>query len=470
MALLQNFYLHLAGAFIVAFIIILFQAQDYKSDPRISDSLSYLSVAQDFADTGVLTDGNFKGISPYEGEQGQGMFFAPLYPALAGLAMKFDPVLQETVRCHLTQKNHAECLDDFGLLRAVHIILAVMAVFFVWLSAYVVTHSFRIAWIAMGLSFLAEAYAYYTAQAMTEVLLFPIFTAFCFFGVAAWRYKKTALWFLCGLLLGLCALTRPSFVYLFYASIPAMIMWFTFNKNIMPKTKVFWVLMFVIGYSVIVGPWVARNGLAIGQYAISKGYASFTLVQRTSFNQMNWQEWGASFIYSLPDFGDSLAVKLFPKEAYERLDYDTQDGFYQQGNGAYRDQVLGKAGSKENELSYIVKNEVIGNAYKHIMVTISLAWRGMWVSKYWGLIAIPIFFSVFIFALHRGWTEFILFALPPWFMLGFHAFTSVNVVRYNLILIPCLAIAVAFLLNVLLSSIKHRMNRRGKILNALEPS
>lgn len=38
----------------------------------------------------------------------------------------------------------------------------------------------------------------------------------------------------------------------------------------------------------------------------------------------------------------------------------------------------------------------------------------------------------------------IVFALPPWFMAGFHAFVSVNIVRYNLILIPCFAIAMAW--------------------------
>jgi hypothetical protein len=109
-----------------------------------------------------------------------------------------------------------------------------------------------------------------------------------------------------------------------------------------------------------------------------------------------------------------------------------------------QEQSVEKAGGRENLLPWLIKNEVLGNLGKHISVTFSMLWRGMWVSKYWGLIAIPVFAGVFIYALRSAWLSFVIFSMPPWFMAGFHAFTSVNVVRYNLILVPCLAIAAAF--------------------------
>ena len=196
-------------------------------------------------------------------------------------------------------------------------------------------------------------------------------------------------------------------------------------------------------------------------YTISKGYGPFILKQRLSYNDMNMREWRASFVYGLPDFGDSLAKDLFPIEDYARFDYSNPDGFYMMASAALSKEATNGETPEKDELSTLFKRQIFGNLFQHTIVTLSLAWRGMWISKYWGLIAIPLFLGVFAYALRTGWAAFLALSLPPWFMLGLHAFTSVNVPRYNLILIPCLAIAVAFFLHACYA-LAGRFWRRNK--------
>lgn len=438
----HRYILQAALAVVFAVVLVAWLAGQERVDFSAGDSGAYMSVAKGLVDSGVYTDGHFTRSAAVTGEDGQGMFFAPLYPALLAGVMAVDNVLYGSVECFMAGGDRADCAQDLGLLAVVYIGLAALAAFAVWLSGWVLTGRYTVAWLAMVLALAAEAYTYYTAQIMTELLLFPLFTLACL--CAAHGYKRKTLWgwFLAGAFLALAALTRPAFVYLFYASIPAIAVMTWHQVKGLRALRV--PLLFVLGFAVLAGPWIVRNGLAMGEYSISKGYASFILVQRVAYNDMGWDEFGASFVYGLPDFGDSLAKDMFEPELYERFDYMNPEGFYLIGNGRLRAETIEAAGGVDQHLSYLMKHEVLGNAFKHTVVTLSLAWRGMWVSKYWGLISIPIFLGVFVYAWRRRWGEFLIFSIPPWFMLGFHAFTSVNVVRYNLILIPALSVGAAF--------------------------
>ncbi len=460
---LRNFKIHFFLAILFSITIIFFQTRHETPNFRIGDSYAYMSVAKNLTDTGVFTDGRFKKNAAIQGTEEQGMFFAPLYPMLIAGIMGVDRNFYDTVSCHMTSQTPEICSNDMGSFHLVQIGLAIFSAFLVWLSGWIISGKYSVAWLALVLSLFAEAYAYYTAQIMTENLVFPLFTMSCLSAAAAWKQKRRWLWFVSGLFLGLLALTRPSFVYLFYAALPIIFILGIYQKELSLRKKISWSILLLLGYSLTAGPWIIRNGLSTGEYAISKGYASYILVQRVSYNDMTWKEWGVSFLYGLPDFGDSLTKDIFDSKDYERFDYQNRKGFYAIGNDSLRKETLEKAGGVENHLSYLLENEVFNNLHKHIMVTLSLAWRGMWVSKYWGLITIPIFFVIFIWAIRQKCWEFIIFSLPPWFMLGFHAFTSVNVVRYNLILIPCLALATAFLLSIGASFIKKYISEWQEI-------
>ena len=249
-----------------------------------------------------------------------------------------------------------------------------------------------------------------------------------------------------GIVWGLASLTRPSYPYLIYTLAIIAVAW---------ACRVAWrrhgdlrfttlALTLVASYAVTVAPWEARNLNKFDHYIISDGYAPYILYQRVMFNEMTPAEWGASFVFALPNINKPLLRALhIPPRDYVRHGYAVPDGFYQQGQTRlprYR-QFLADAGGLQGQMRYLLGHYILAHPFKHIWVTVALAWRGMWVGKVWGLIMMPAFAAVLVRAIRTGWWDFVLFTFPPWFMLGFNAFTSVNVSRYNLTLLPCLAIA-----------------------------
>ena len=107
-------------------------------------------------------------------------------------------------------------------------------------------------------------------------------------------------------------------------------------------------------------------------------------------------------------------------------------------------ETLEKAGGYANHLSYLLHEEVFGNITKHTLVTLPLVWRGMFISKYWGLVAIILFIVALVALTRRKQYDFFLYALPIWFMVGLNGFVSVSISRYNLGLIAILSIGAAW--------------------------
>lgn len=459
---------HIVLAMAVALLTIIFQISRENILFPSADALLYLSIAVDLVKTGIFTDGYFQKIAEYIGPQGQGMFFPPLYPFFLSTVMHFDPGFYQMAQCLVIEENRLNNICELSMKGLIisQAIIASCSLFMIWLSAYIITKNKRTSWCAMFLAALAQAYAYYATQALNENLVFPLFSAFCLFLVLGIQTKNWKYFLVSGVTIGILSLTRPSYLYIAYMGLFCAALFFLWglirnNKGCYQTTRLLLVLF--IGFAATLAPWSMRNASLFNQYTISSGYAPFILVQRVAYNQMTPKEWLVSFVYGLPDFGDNLAEKYFNETDYKRFRYDEPTGFYYQGNGPLKEQLTEDAGGRKNLLSHLLKNYVLGDLLKHVMVTFSLVWSGMWVSKYWGLIAIPIFLAVTGKCLAVQKYDLILYSIPAWFMLGLNAFTSVNVVRYNLVMIPCLAIAVAILISFLLSTFKKPSNFSQRI-------
>jgi hypothetical protein len=450
-AFLQHLSLHICTAFLVACLLIFIQMSRHKPEVPWADSIGYLAAATKLHETGVFTDqGEGSNGRVATGKNGEGMFFAPLYPAFLTLLMSADDGFYKTARCAVDDPVNIvkQCSPlDLTLPVIAQGILAALSTFLVWLSAYALTKRKEMAWVAMGLALIAPStYSHYALVLLTENLTFPLFTLTCLLGTVGFQKRNAALLFLAGLSMGISALNRPSFPYLLYFILAATVIatiW-AFAKTHKRPYFCKLTLFLVLGYALAVSPWTIRNGLKLGNWSISAGYAPYILAQRVAFNDMSWKEWGVSFVYGLPDFGDNLAAKRFRREDFERLDYYDPKSFYTHGNQDLIDQTREAAGGADKQLSYLVRTYIIKHPLKHFLVTLSLAWRGMWVGKYWGLVAIPTFLGVLIYAIRTRWWDFIVFSFPAWYMLGFNAFVSVNVVRYNIVMLPCLAIATSW--------------------------
>ena len=69
------------------------------------------------------------------------------------------------------------------------------------------------------------------------------------------------------------------------------------------------------------------------------------------------------------------------------------------------------------------------------VVSVPLAWCGMWVGGWLGLALVPFFVGACIAAGHRSRWLFLIYAAPAIAMLGLHAAVANQYTRYNLILI-----------------------------------
>ena len=437
--------------------VIWLQAQDYPRQLRTGDSYIYLSTAKHLVDKGVLTNGTFGATHPEKGKDGQGSFFTPLYPAFLSIFMRGDKNFYEDSACHIASKNGSEaekCSNRYESVISAQILLSALTCLIIWLGALLLTKNLAISWLSLVIGLSSGVYGQFSTEIMTESLLFPLFAAASLLAALAWQKREDVkmsglLWLASGLVFGLVTLTRPAYAYLIYASFVFLFLACAFLTKQNFMTALRYPILLIAGFAICIMPWILRNGLATGDYVISKGYGPFVLVQRLAYNDMSMEEWSASFIYHLPDFGDSLSEKIFGKEATERFDYGNKDGFFYVGHTALREKISTEAGSEDNIMSHALKEYLIPNLPKHFMTSVAMVFNGLWIGKYWGLVAIPLFIAAFFLAIRRNWQELIVLSFPGWFMLGFHAFTSVNVTRYNMPLVPSLSLAAAWVLFLL---------------------
>jgi 4-amino-4-deoxy-L-arabinose transferase-like glycosyltransferase len=243
-----------------------------------------------------------------------------------------------------------------------------------------------------------------------------------------------------GAALGLAALTRPAYVYLFVAMIAVLAVAAAIGRA---RGLVLACLLFALAYGAVVAPWMMRNKALTDRFAVTTGYAGDILSQRVAYNRMTWPEWGAAFVYWLPDVGDSLAQNLFAKSTYHKLSWDEGSYYSTDAPALYR--TYAKQVSSPNEIvPYILRTEILAQPVKHALVTLPLAFRAIFIAKYWGIAGLVCFIALAVHRVRRNDYTILLLSLPVWFMVVFHALVSVSIPRYNLALIPFYAYAMAW--------------------------
>ena len=106
---------------------------------------------------------------------------------------------------------------------------------------------------------------------------------------------------------------------------------------------------------------------------------------------MTWREFCISFIYWLPWPGEALAKKLFHEADYRRLSFDAPDSFYVSGISKQKQALRQRFADEADRMHYLLHEGIIRNG-KHSLVSVALAYRGIWNVKYWTLWPCPCFF------------------------------------------------------------------------------
>ena len=410
------------------------------------DQTFYIGIAYDLRHSGTFTNG-FVFANEGAGPGKPGMRFAPLYPALVAASAALDPQFDKAIDCIAgPEANKASCPSDARLLRLIQVVLVVGFYWLIWWMAGELLGQPRAAWLALVVAVpTMPSLLRYANFAMTEILALALLTAAMAAAVAARRGRPLAWLCMAGVLLGLTALTRPSFLYLAYGATLVGLGLVIHRGPRLRRARL--LLAFVIGVAAPVLPWIARNAVVLGRPALSDGYASHVLVSRIAYNQMTWKEYGAFYICELPD-GKGLLKILGAGSACDRFSWDPshKDAFNIYGNGPFMDETVAAAGGRSKHLSYLLRNYILQDPLKHLLVTIPFALVGAWINHWWGFVLGIACLALTIRALRIGDTGMLIVTLPGWFMLLFHAAVAVNQPRYNLGLIVPYSIAGAWLI------------------------
>ena len=430
--------LHLLAVLLLSSLslIYLVAAQPGASAP-VSDARVYVKLALGVSEFGVFGRYHDAAHAPPPA-----MDVAPLYPWFVAQLMRSDGALRDSLRCAMTRRatDAPPCPQRYA--RLVHVQTGLLAVTLtlLWATALVWTARPLCAWLAWLLALLAGIVPEYAPVYLTEALTLPLGGLFTLALALLIKRRHVALSaVIAGLALGLLALTRPSFWYLLLA-----IAVVTVALALLPRWRHYsapLALLCVMG-AVVTAPWLLRNHAEFDRVVLSGGdYGGRSLMQRLAYNDMTLAEFAAAFIYWLPDWGDSLARTLLPSSSYMRLGWDDPQTFYRQGVARMRADM--QAGLVQSEVATLLRDEVLAHPLRHGRATLALAWRGIFIGKTWGVVA----WLCATVALWRGWRarqhDYLLLCLPAWFLCLFQAAVSVSIPRYNLLLLPLLALAMA---------------------------
>jgi 4-amino-4-deoxy-L-arabinose transferase-like glycosyltransferase len=445
-----------ALALAVCLIAALFQTLAPPYTRPVADAMQYAGMAASLAEAMATDWGRVNEIL--------GTFFGPVYPMFAGVLAFFDADLARALTC--VSRDGAVCdLSGLTALFVVQAVLAAFTAFFVFLAARRLAGDACIAWLTLAIVLATKCFTHYAGLILTEI------PTFFFVGLFAWMLarllsdpvpaRRDAV--LAGAALAGAALTRASYVYLLYFMVPVIVLWWRFGRARAWTDAAAAAACFAAGAAAILAPWWIRNYVGFDLAGISGGYGPKVLIERLPYNLMTWREWAISLIYWLPDFGDNLATALFSEEQVRRLSWYHPDSFYMMGRGQFFLDVQAASGAQDNPLGYLLREYVWRDLGKHLAVTISLALRGQWVGNYASLIGFILLPAcVWILARRGRAGPFLVFCLPPYFMLGLYAFVSVNVVRYNEPLIAVFALSGATVIVHLVTHGVDRLRRMRK--------
>ena len=413
------------------------------------DQSFYLTIAYDIDRHGIYSNGMFDDVNSVDAAPKPGMFIAPLYPLLVLAATKVDSRFAAAAWCSVEanhdRRDRSTCESYARPIHLIHALLLTLAVLAIARSAELIFPGGATFWLAgvfatIGLQPLDELFSF----VMTESLTFSLFSLTMLAMVKSWTSPGWRYVALAGLLLGLLCLTRTAFVVL----APVMIVLIFVNARRAGSSA--WqgaqgALAFALCFGLTIVPWAIRNSISVGKFGMTEEYGAAALVERFAFNRMTPKEFALAFPYCLPGIGRCLIANTVGQAATDRFEWYTPDSFFRIGR-ALRTELLALHKKLDPVIGDIVRNEMKDNWWRHILVSIPLAWCGLWVGGPFALFLVPAFVWAGVAAIRRRQPLFLLYAVPALTMLALHAGLANHYTRYNLILIGPFAAAAAWLI------------------------
>lgn len=424
-----------AGAFLtLAFLVFSKPYQmPYGDEPR------YIVLGANLYQHGVISNQAYD----REGAPAPGLpVGGPLTAIELAAAMAIDPITRRTFECVLTGPN---CTIAFPGLRALHVVEIALFLGALWWIALKLTGRELVAWMSVGAALICKDLTFDAKRVLTEPLFLACVGAFLAAWLAVWSRPQSRLRAAClGLALAATILVKPAF----QAIVPLVLLGYGLSlllpgnartwRDIMPSATIFLVACFAA-----LAPFLFYFQQCCGAFTLSDpNLLEAALSHRVAYNAMGPREWLAGWIYYLPDFGDNLAPALFPDLAQIRLGWD-QHSYYIHGRDVLHAEAQAIT-APQPATGYLIRTYILGDWLWHGATSALLFWRGLFVGKLWGLIALPFFLAYPFIAAAPNRLKYLILVVPVLAIAGLQSGISVSIPRYNLALIVPMSIAFAW--------------------------
>ena len=444
------------------FAVAIVGVQVAREDPRhpVFDELLYLDAANNLARHGVLAKGPVTDTAPTPS-----MAEVPVTPYVLAALIHLDGTLRNTIACVMTayyDKTVAvtDCPADYGAYLWIMSLLGGLAASLMWLIARAMGAKPWICWLALILALSSGQYGYFARHFLTDGYILGFFSLLVLGLVQSLREdvarRHTLVWLaVAGAAIGLCALTREGYWPLGLV-IGAVLL--IFGRGATGRAGG---LVFLTAFGAVLAPWLIRNELLFDTFALVDSRGATVLIQRIAYNAMTWTEWSAAWVFWLPDFGDRLGPVLFGAEAVERLKWFGEGSFYQVGNGPLQQEIRDAAAAAgSTPMAYLLESHVFGDFWKHTAVSAVLSWRGLWIGNYFGLIGHVVGIAGAVILVRRGqWPVLVALTVPALIMVALHGWVSVSIPRYNIAMVPYLALLTSVALGASAAGLRNQVFR-----------
>jgi 4-amino-4-deoxy-L-arabinose transferase-like glycosyltransferase len=420
---------------------------------RDFDQIFYVTIAYDLDRHGVFSNGPFAAVDSTVERPEAGMFFGPAFPTLVLAAMKLDGRFAQAVRCSVEadrgRRDEATCEAYSFPMRLINACLLVIGLIAVGSAAEVILER-RSAFFIAGLLTLAALTAvreYIFSYIMTESAIFAIYGVFALAALLAWKTGQRRHFVLAGALLGLLCLTKPSFVILFPLIVALILLCGHRSSKDRRPSRARCLLGFSLAFAIVLGPWTVRNAISVEKFGLTEEYGAAALIERFAYDDMTPREFLQAFPYCVPGLGDLVFDRIYGTDSMHRFVFHTPHSFFHVGRER-RDTLVREHGRLDPIIGSIALDEMRARWWRYLLVSIPLAWCGMWAGWLTSIALIPLFAVACTRAFRTGQPLLLLlFAAPAITMLGLHAAIGNHYTRYNLILIGPYAVGAAVIAN-----------------------
>lgn len=388
--------------------------------------------------------------------------------------------------------------DGMKILRYAQLPFCILSAFLAMYFVYLLTKNMFYGYIALFLVGFSNSLLFSAWSINTEhqAALFVVCASISLYQAVKVKTKKYFAFL--GISLGLLVLTKAVFIYCIYFILIFLLL--LIKAGVFEKKKILIrIAVLLTAYFALAGSWMVRNYVHFDRAYIT-GRGGMILLIRAEYNTMNKTEYFGSFLYWTP--GNYVHRKLIPRyygqnAAYKggplwRLHRNNHETGHLRRATNKRVEMMKNSGSKgetapiDKELQSLAKSKILAHPFRHILTTIPMAWRGIFVENTYARNLEMIFYknfekkhplttaklnSIFICLAYFGSLFFLLFsgikkrkwellaiALPSLYLYGINSFCTHNIPRYNQLAIPVLAVALMFVAYLVINKIISKLN------------